>query len=78
MKSIIATTCIAFMIISLTTACSEEKETVQTKPQKKVESTLSPAEKQEMLEIEQLEEGIMSYRQSVKGGDYGISVLLYR
>jgi len=75
MKSIIATTCIAFMITSLMTACSDEKETVQAEPQKKVESTLSPSEKQERLEREQLENGTMSYRQSVKGGDYGISVL---
>lgn len=75
MKSIIATTCIAIMITSLMTACRGEKETVQAEPQKKVESTLSPAEKQERLEMEQLEKGIMSYRESVKGGDYGISVL---
>ncbi|MBT2258358.1 hypothetical protein [Priestia megaterium] len=75
MKSIIATTCIAFMVTSLMTSCSDGKETVQAEPQKKVESTLSPAEKQERLEMEQLENGIMSYRESVKGGDYGIVVL---
>src|SRR4051812_12399229 len=75
MKSIIVTTCIAFMVTSLMTACSDEKETVQAEPQKKVESTLSPAEKQERLEMEQVENGIMSYRESVKGGDYGIVVL---
>jgi len=38
MKSIIATTCIAFMITSLMTACSEEKETVQAEPQKKLKA----------------------------------------
>ncbi|WP_394223511.1 hypothetical protein [Priestia aryabhattai] len=58
MKSIIATTCIAFMITSLMTACSGEKEAVQAEPPKKVESTLSPAEKQERLEMEQLEKGL--------------------
>ncbi|MCQ9285156.1 hypothetical protein NQ129_25655 [Priestia aryabhattai] len=75
MKSIIATACIAFMVTSLMTACSEEKETVQAEPQKKVESTLTPAEKQERLEMEQLEKGILSYRETFKGGDYLISVL---
>jgi hypothetical protein len=75
MKSIIATTCIGVMVTSLMTACSDEKETVQAEPQKKVESTLTSAEKQERLEIERLERGIMSYRESVKGGDYGVSVL---
>jgi len=75
MKSIIATACIAFMVTSLMTACSEEKETVQAEPHKKVESTLTPAEKQERLEIEQLEKGVLSYRESFKGGDYLISVL---
>ncbi|MFS8602724.1 MULTISPECIES: hypothetical protein [Priestia] len=75
MKSIITTTCIAFMVTSLMTACSDGKETVQAEPHKKVESTLSPAEEQERLEMEKLEKGIMSYRESSKGGDYGISVL---
>ncbi|YCA45102.1 hypothetical protein M1E11_07940 [Bacillus sp. JZ8] len=75
MKSFLKVTCTAFILTSLMTACSEAKETAKVEPSKEVESTLSPEEQQQQLEIEKLEKGILFYGESVKGGDYGISVL---
>jgi hypothetical protein len=75
MNSFLKVTCTAFILTSLMTACSEEKETAQVEPSKEVESTLSPEEKQQKLEIERVEKGILFYGEGAKGGDYGVSVL---
>ncbi|MFP7173893.1 hypothetical protein [Priestia filamentosa] len=74
MKSLVKVTCATFVLTSLMTACSEEKETTQVEPENKVENTLSPEEEQQKLEMERLEKGILLYGQSSKGGYYGSTV----